>query len=231
MATPDSTYEQALDTAASLNNDTDRAVYTNAVMLPYLQVALQELQETYEENQIPVTTKSEEVLSIPAGTSVIGFATTPALPSDLIEISELWERNHNIDPFVEMVRCDYLPHYQQGVENSQFVWWAWQRNAIHVLPSNSINDLKLDYICNLFPTLTLGTIDDAIGVINALTFLQFRTGALAAQFIGENETRAESLNQMAILAIQRTLTIETKGRQSIAYRRRPFRAAYKTRGN
>ena len=58
----------------------------------------------------------------------------------------------------------------------------------------------------------------------------YRTAALCSSFIGENQSRADQLNIAASLAIDRMIEVNVKGGQGIVVRRRPFMAAYKSRG-
>jgi len=69
-----------------------------------------------------------------------------------------------------------------------------------------------------------------INMINSRSFLAFKTAALCARYIGENESRAQQLDGEADDALERTTTISNKGRQQIMTRHRPFRAGYKMRG-
>ena len=57
-----------------------------------------------------------------------------------------------------------------------------------------------------------------------------RRQLLCSMFIGENETRAQVLNEQAEQAKERMEGISNKGRQHIMTRHRPFRAAFKARG-
>src|SRR6266849_1624173 len=76
---------------AGLMNDSSQSLYTNSVCLPFLNLALNELQELFELNGIPITNETSAVITLPAGSAQLGFTTTPALPADLIEIQQLWE--------------------------------------------------------------------------------------------------------------------------------------------
>ncbi len=129
-----------------------------------------------------------------------------------------------------MTRVDALPRWQEGVELNQFIWFTWQSQELRFLPTNQDNQLKMDYIRDLFAAVTAAnytTYD--VAVINAQSFLQYRTAGLAARFVGENPTRAGELDNDAGLAMDRALGIGTKGRQAILLRRRPFRSTYKNR--
>lgn len=223
-----------MNQAAVLMNDAARSIYTYTIQIPYLNIALQELQEIFELNNIPVTdTVTSSPITVPTGTTAIGFAPVPAnpnvpyLPVDFIEPKVVWERQTGVDPYVPMTRLDFLPRYMEGVEIPQFLYFVWQNQEIRVLPANQSNQLKLDYIRSLFPTFV--NEDDIVVVVNATTFLEFRTAALLAEFIAENPSRAQSLNADARGAIDRSLGIGTKGRQAINIRHRPFRSGYKRR--
>lgn len=218
-----------MDLVAGLMNDTAKAVYTYAVQIPYLNMALLELREKYELNNIPVTETSSEEIDVPAGDTEITFGatTSPALPDDLVEPQQLWEKNTGIDPYIPMTRVDFLPHYLAGTPTNQFIYYVWQDQKIKLLASTADNTIKIDYIKQLF----MDVIDSGtqINVINAQSFLQYRTAALLAEFIERNITSSDALNTYAVLAMDRALGIGVKGKQAIQTRRRPFRQAWKRR--
>ena len=92
---------------------------------------------------------------------------------------------------------------------------------------NGINYIKINYIRNLFAPATGSS--SPINIINAESYLAYRTAGLMSEFIGENPSRAKDLNGNASLAMDRVVSIGTKGRQNITTRRRPFRSGYKMR--
>lgn len=228
---------------AALMNDQDRAVYDDDTVLPYFNMALMELKETFELNNIPVTNETSSIINCPAGTEEIGFfvATTtqptpdpdtPYLPSDLIDIRQVWESWENQDNWSPMTRKEFLPHYlQTGVLISQFLIWAWINQKIKVIPANTDIDIKLDYVRDIFSTIDDTNLGTDLGVVNIDSFMQYKTAALCSLYIGENPERAESLNMQAIDALQRSLGISVKSAQSITTRRRPFRSAFKMRNS
>ena len=233
MAASDLTAAQVMQKSASLLNDTARTNYTYAAQLPYLQIALQELQEAFELNGIPVTQLTSAVIQINAGVTEIiynaaGTPTAPKLPDDFVEPQQLWERNRGIDPFVPMTRRDYLPHSLEGVQYNNFLYYVWQDQKISVLPSVQNNDIKIDYIKQLFENLV--DENSLINIVNARTFLEYRTAGLCAEFIERNLTSANALNAYAVLGMDRVTGISSKSKQTIMTRRRPFRSGYKRRG-
>lgn len=223
---------EIITTVAGLMNDTDQAVYTNTVCLPFLNLALDELQELYELNGIPVTNETSAAITIKAGISEIGFDTTPALPSDLIEIQQLWESPVGLNRWTPMVKKEVIPHYlEDGTTISTFLIWALEHSRINLIPANADIDLKIDYIASLFNTpILIKDIDVNLPFTNVKTYLEYKTSALCAMFIAENESRALALDSLTGTALSRALGIPIKGMQSIVTRRRPFRQSFKQRG-
>lgn len=235
MAGPVLTAGNVMDVSAVAMNDPAKTKYTYAVMIPYLNMALRELQEFFELNNIPVTDQKSAVINVPAGTTEIGFspdppiADTPYLPDNLIEPKLLWERNEGIDPYIPMTRKDFLPETLAGVELSQFGIYVWQDQKIKVLAANQDNDIKMDYIRSLFVDVT--DEEDELNILNSMSFLAYRTAGLMCEMISRDETGATKHNNNAGLGLDRVIGIGTKGRQAITIRHRPFRNAYKRRNN
>lgn len=229
-----STPGEIINMVASLMNDTAQTVFTDAACLPYLNIAIDEMLEIFEQNNIPITNEVSAVITVPIGTTAIGFTGgvgAPILPAGLIEIQQLWESPTGNANWIPMVKKEFLPHYMETQELNQFLIWTWQNQEIRVPLANQIIDLKIDYIRKVIVTpIIIDDINDDIPIINIKSYLGYHTGALCAMFISENATRAEVLEGLAGEALFRTLGISTKGKQSITTRRRPFRSSYKTRG-
>lgn len=233
MVTP----AEIIKTVASLQNDTAQTVYGNEQVLPYLNMALRELQELFQLNNIPVTNETSTTINVPAGVSIVRFArpgqeeALPALPVDLIEIQQLWESQEDQNLWIPMTKKEFLPHQLQDDQLiNQFLVWAWIKQEIRLIPANQDNDLKIDYISSMFQTIELGQIDIPFPFLNIHSYLSFRTASLCSMYIGENETRAQSLNFDAENALNRTVGISTKGKQAITTRRKPFRGGFKRVG-
>jgi hypothetical protein len=234
MATPNILVASTvMNSAAALLNDAGIAnggvptVYTYPAQVPYLQIALNELQEKFQLNGLSPTQSTSQLIDYPAGSTTISFGATssPALPNDLIEPQQLWECNTGIFPYIPMTKVEYLPRYMEGIETDRVTWWTWSQNQIVTLPSDLENSIKIDYIGTLFAPIV--DENSQIYMINGQTWLAFRTAALMAEFIERNITSSQSLNAQCLLAIDRVLGISVKGKQSIQSRRRPFRSAYK----
>lgn len=221
-----------ISTVSVLMNDSVQAQYDNETCLPMLNLALDELQEIYELNDIPTTHQTSAAIKIKAGIDRVGHDTNPALPSNLVEISQLWESPSGLNQWTPMDKKDFLPHYfQDGTRISMFLMWDLEADRIKLIPANADIDLKIDGIYSLFNTpIQMKDINVNLPFTNIKTYLEFATAALCAMFIAENESRAVALDQKAGGALSRALGIPIKGMQSVVTRRRPFRFGYRNRG-
>ena len=221
-----------ITTVAVLMNDYTQSVYNDVACLPFVNLALDELQELFELNDIPVTHDTSAAITIKSGVDRIGIDTTPALPSNLIEITQLWESPFGQGRWTPMTKKEFLPNYlKDGVKTSIFAIWDLEHGRVKLIAANSDIDLKIDYIGSLFNTpIAIKDVDVNLPFTNVKTYLEYKTGALCAFFIAENETRAQVLDSLAGQALNRALGIPIKGMQAVTTRRRPFRASFKRRG-
>src|SRR6267142_1614886 len=164
MPTPN----EIIKTAAALMNDSIQSRYTNAAVLPFFNLALEELEENFELNDLPVTNRTSSTITVPAATSFIGYSTTPALPAGLIEIIELWESDTGQEKWIPVTKKIFLPAYMRNPSAplTQFQYYAWKNNQIEFFPSSAIIDLKIDYLGSLFSAATIATINVDIPIRN-----------------------------------------------------------------
>lgn len=229
------TAAQVMDKSASLMNDTGKTQYTYTAQTPYLNMAFDELQEVFELNNIPVTNQTTSpAITVPIGTTMIGpvdgvgSTAAPNYPTDLVEIQGLYERLAGAaEPFVPMTQREFLPHAIDDLPTEALQYWIFQDQQIKMIGALTAREVKIDYIKAIFSSDLNSS--SVIGVINARSFLYYRTAALCSQFIGENKSRADELNNFAQIALDKVIGIGVKGKQSIMTRRRPFMAAYKRR--
>lgn len=222
-----------MDRAAALMNDPAKTDYTYVAQLPYLNMAIDELMEALEEaNASPAnqTTPSGSII-VPIGANKLTpteDAETPHYPYDLIEVQEVGERNAGTDdPFIPLNRREFLSTFPA---TNSLLFWHWEDQYIKFNPSGatSIREIQLKYVRQ--PIQLAQNENSLIGTIGSRSYLAYKTAAFCAMFIGENESRAGVLETQAEKAWERMLGISNKGRQQIVTRRRPFRAAYKSRG-
>lgn len=219
------------DAVAALMNNTSKSVYSNTVQLPYLNIAVQDLQLEFEQAEVPVTDNvTSTPIDVPAGNTEVGFTglTGQVLPSDLIDLSNVWQRLSNTPPWYLMNRVIQLDYALED-DNNTTIWtdYVWETQKIKFLASNQDNQLKIQYIRNLFSPMV--DANSQIPIINAQQYLTFHTAALCAYFIGEDVPRSEKLDGLAYDSMEKNLGIDSKSRQNIMVRRKPFRQSYKRR--
>lgn len=215
------------DRVRALQNDTDGAIYTDDAILPYCQIAQDDLNLALQEYNIPVTNATSAVLSINEGQVDIGGPTGPALPLDFIDILDIAERTAGTsNDFMRMQRLQFLP--QTEILTAYLQVWSYQNQIIKFLGANGNIEVQLHYIAD-----TLGYVENEnsqLRLFNVRAYLQYRTAGHCSMFVGENETRANLQFGLAQQALDAILNINIKSTQGIYTRRRPFRHGFRTRG-
>ena len=212
--------------AAIYLNDPERDYFSDEILVPYLQIALDDLRGELYDNSIPLTNTRSTELQVTTAMTDIGGPTGPALPEALVEIQGLYERTYGTsESFMEMNKVEFLPF--TSVLSNSLVDWAWQEQQIKFNGALSIRGVKINYIED-----TLARIinkDSVIEMIHSMPFLAYRTAALAADFGGEDGERAIKLNSAAGYELEKLMNISIKGSQVISVRRRPFMAGRRGR--
>jgi hypothetical protein len=220
-------YQQGKNTivyeVAVLMNDQNQTEYTNNVVSPFLSLALGELDDIFEESNVPITNIISPIFYVKAGESYLLDA-----PFYMMEIQELGERRAGSDDsFLLLPRKEFPDSFSP---TNSLVSWSWLNGQIR-FNTNGANvpmEVQLKYVGRPFGGSP--TEDYKIFSSNAQMFLIYRTAGLCARFIAENETRAGMLDVLAEKSVERLVNITNKGRLQIMTRHRPFRARYKARG-
>jgi hypothetical protein len=210
MAIPAS---DAIAEAQVLLNDPSGISYTTAKLLPVLNKAYRELQTKLQKAGQPTAKEVTDVITVTAGTTEL--ADGGQLPGDLLYPINLYELINS--EYVKMIETSWEPFEDQ---TDRLRYWNWREDSIKLLGATSDRDVKIRYMKGL-PSLTGPT--SSILILNSLTFLAARTGAIAALVIGENPTRAGALDDDAKTAWEDLKMTQVKQRQSRPVRRRTNR--------
>lgn len=198
-------------------NDQIAAVYTDAVLLPFAVDAVDELQLELELNGGLVLQKRGTALTVGTTVTSITYASTPALPADLLEPLNLEERlSGSSDMYVPLIRRQWTPDV---LPTDSLRYYDWREQALFFIGATSARQLRIDYLKR---ALTITTISDSITINNSQMFLIDRIAALAARYIGSNPTRADELDQEAEINLNKLTRIAAKAKQGVRTRRRPF---------
>lgn len=173
----------ALNAARTYLNDDAAVTWTDAVLIPKAQEAHRELQTELWNSGSPVVRAQSGVLALSATTSVlIDFTTTPALPTDLINPTALYESVHNANVWSQMTEVNYLPLGQ--AQAAALGIWSWRNEAIQLIGATAAQDVIIQYR-KLITIPTLNT--SPIGIIFGETYIAARTAAMAAGAVGNAE--------------------------------------------
>lgn len=193
-------------------NDTASLLYGDTQLLPYLQMAYDELQGKLVENGVATLKEISTIIPVAAN------ATTITSPSDLVEVIEVWERpSGSTDDFKPVDEREWEPEEDP---NQAIIYWTWREEQIQILQPTTDREVKLRYKKSFSPIVSEASILASASYVNVLGF---RTAALAAKFIGENPTRATELNGDAQRELDTILNTAAKKSQGLAVRRRRTR--------
>ena len=206
---------------AALLGDAAQDTYTNAKLLPYLQQAVDDLQERI----LAVSTVSKinarsDLITLLEGTTKFGNL----LPNDLLEPISLHIQNTSQTGSFTTVEPERWERGDSGYVNTEasdsIYYWAWRENDIY------FNKCRRDVVVfvRYRKQLTRPIGDNSpIDFPRTRLFLYHRAAALYSEFKGENPTRANKLEFLAEYHWDRFRGIETKQQQKAPARRRPFR--------
>jgi hypothetical protein len=215
------TAAEVMDRSAALLNDKAKSLYNFTDQIPYLNTAIDELLEEMERNSISTTNKVSAVIPLAIGID------TAALPTDLIEIEDIFERDAGQSDFIPMTKVTFLPKISGSRTN--FSYWSYDGGVIKFLPSDRAKEIQINYVARIQAAVSDVTGTDLITIPSSMNFLSYRNAALLAEFIGGNLPKADKLNMYAGAALDRLLGIGVKADQGVVTRRLPFRFAWKSR--
>lgn len=170
--------------ASQYLNDAGRTRWTDAVLLPYLKGAYDQLQIELVAIDAPaIDEMTTTAISLAANTAEM------AVIEGLLYPIKLWERKQAgaEGDWSELAEKDWDP---SSPADSTLTRWAWREDVIKLLPSNQIREVKLLY------KRALSAIADAnsqVPIVLAKTFLAAKTAELAARYGGGNPSRADKL--------------------------------------
>lgn len=196
----------------ALLNDVEGQLYTNAVLLPFVNLAYGEAQKELNVNSSGTVKEVTGVITVVAGDTEITIDDI----ADMILPLELRERAVGETVFVDMDK----KMWEENAEQVDILQnWVWRENEIKLLGALTDRQVSVRYIKGL-PELLNDT--SPIFILSSLEFLSYRTAGLASRFIGGNGGRADALDTMAMMLLPKIVAIEIKNNQGMPVRRRPF---------
>jgi hypothetical protein len=213
--------------ARSLLNDAAGNLFTDAVLLPYVNSAYRKAQRALANVQSGSFLSDDVLLVVPAVSAVdaslqvsITDATAPPnqLPTDLLVPLKLWERiNLSSDDFVEMTDLtnhDGLPSEPQA---GRLRFWEWRADGLYFLGATQDTQIRLRYEKS-YPDLADAT--SPVLIRNGQEALAYAAAAMAGAARGAPQ--AERWDVAAADALDDLVVRATQREQQTARRRRPF---------
>ena len=213
----------------SLLNDAQVNLFTDAVLLPYLNSAYRKVQRALG-NTGGGGFIQDDVLLVVAGVSAadaslqvcVSDATAPPnqLPTDLLVPMKLWERpNGSTDDFVEMVDLTRHGGLPSRVQDTTLSVWEWRADGLWFVGATQDTQIRVRYL-KAYPDLA--DVTSPVLVRNAQEALAYATAGLAGWARGS--PLAEKWDDAAEDAIEDLVSAAVKREQQSARRRRPYSA-------
>jgi hypothetical protein len=207
---------------AVLLTDPTQSYWSDAILLPLLNKANNELALLFEREELPILLEEQA----PVTTVEPGDTTMDEIPTDMVEPIRMWERA--LGSQEKWAEVNQVINIDKNFTTSNRVAeWAWRRNQIFINPPTIARDVMLDYFRSIHPLDTSGSI---VEVPKAKTWLAARTAQLACLHVGNNPTRYEELTPEVVRAediLLRTMAKRVQGAYGV--RRRPYRGAMNRR--
>jgi len=213
----------------SLLNDAQGNLFTDAVLLPYLNSAYRKVQRALgnmggggfiQDDALLVVT----AVSVPDASLQVCLsdATAPPnqLPTDLLVPLKLWERaNGSTDDFAEMVDLTRHGGLPSRVQDTTLSVWEWRADGLWFVGATQDTQIRVRYL-KAYPDLVDAT--SPVLVRNAQEALAYATAGLAGWARGS--PLAEKWDDAAEDAIEDLVSAAVKREQQSARRRRPYSA-------
>ena len=217
--------EDAFNLARALLNDAAGAVFTDTLLLPFLNSAYRGLQRELAENGVSVLAEQQDIeLDVNPSTGVtpteLSDTSSPQLPTDCLCPHMLWERAtaNTTDVFIPMEKFMSGGSMLNLQPSTYLRLWEWREDKINLIGATQSITVRVRYE-KLLPQLTAGT--DPVMIRSATDPLAFATAALAAR-----SRRARALAQdllgTAQMAIENLIERYVRPEQTKGRRRMPY---------
>ena len=212
--------EDALNLARSLANDAAGAVFSDAVLLPFLNSAYRALQRELAEFGVSVLVAQVD-MDLPLADGVTNTAisdvSTPQLPTDLLAPHQLWEQaTGSNDIFAPMEKITGgLPNFQPA---ARLRMWEWREDAIQLIGATQETTVRIRYEKSL-PPIVLGT--DPLQIRSSIDPLAYAVAALAARSRGAQALAADMF-ALAENAVEKLIERYVRPEQFKGRRRKPY---------
>jgi hypothetical protein len=216
-----STYltSDVLDGVRSLLNDPAATMFTDAMLLPFVNHAYQDLTLALENNDIPLLDEVSSAITVIAG------ATTLTAPVDMLFPLKLQERipGGSTTDWIDMERVRWESDY---IPQSTLCFWSWRGITIFFPGATGTREVRIYYRKILAPPTT-GSVILPMAVTQS--YLEHHSAELVASRIMQDTNRATMEGNDAKEMLATLINILVKQQQKVPVRRRGFMTNFRTR--
>lgn len=198
--------------------DADASVFDEQFIAPLVKGALQEFTLWMRARAVQQL-RYRATITVPASTTAITKTSSPALPSNLLAPTDLWEApvGATQDQYRALTGPRLLPRVAVG---STLTYWNWVNGQIALIAASQERSLQMDYFGEVtdmvLPTDTVFIPDSVLPIIKMIAGrIVSSRGDIAA---------AQAFQQKAEMLMQDIASEQIKAQQSAPIRRRPFRS-------
>jgi hypothetical protein len=204
--------------AAAQLNDANQSTYVNAVLLPHLKNAFKRLSSEFNVHDLKYTEEVSADLSVGIGVVALVYGGSPALPADLIQPIQLWEKASGASTtlYEPMDEVEVLSIRDQ---DDELLEWNWREGEIKFVGATTVRDVRILYEKLMAQVSTENT---SIALIDVDLFLSSQTAAYAALIVGGNRELAQFNQAIADDELGKIIRNRVKKRQAQPTRRLPY---------
>jgi hypothetical protein len=192
-------------------DDVDADVFTDALLITYVNSAYRQLQQVLAINGSSTMKKTSAAIAVAASSTSITLPTDQWLPL------KLWERETGAaaDAWVDMQLVDELPDVLPG---AALTYWKFENNTITFIGATRNNQVRVEYVLKL-PALVAPS--SLILIPYGEDFLAWMTAAYAARARGEADFAKDCID-MAGTHLKALLVGHVRHEQRKNFRARPY---------
>jgi hypothetical protein len=199
--------------AATHLNDANQLVYTPLVLLPLLNMAIDELQEELGVHEIEDMKKESIIILVPSDSSTI-----PQLPLDFLETINILERSQGSQDAWTTV--DPVRAIDPNLKTSNIMQWSERSDRVLINPPTSGREILLEYVASM--TIVEGE-DGPINIETSRRLLALLTARNAARDLGNSASKANTYEPDIGRARDRLVRrLQKKSMGTLGVRRRPY---------
>lgn len=211
-----STAGTVMTRAAAHLNDANQLVYTSGVLLPFLNMALDELEEELAVFELSPLIEDSITIDVDIDDEVL-----PQMPVDFVEAITLLERpRDSTDRWVEVKEAKDIDENLGVNKVDTIIQWTARNVSIEINPPQTDREVLLKYIRGLVAASSAGT---AVDIELSRRLLALLTARNAARDLGNSPGKADTYEKDISRARDRLTRRLQKNNQSVmGVRRLPY---------